>query len=198
MIEVSGKDYHLEITSLLPKPHWNMQTGIQFNGQWYGLVDSTAIKDANETRYRFRLKKAEEGVFFRDTSFYSPDEVKKLYVEKRRRDLSTWVDTFAPFWGLLDEHDQKRLGELYAFDGLKFSKWTIIAIGVLSLANLIVSITNIAAGIGRSLDTCLLLLSIYFLVESIGRLQSLRSGKPSGSVLGIFVRPLASKLLSSI
>src|SRR5262249_34259895 len=48
MKTVTSKDYDLEIISPLPKDHWNMRTGIQIDGAWYGLIDSSKIRDGEK------------------------------------------------------------------------------------------------------------------------------------------------------
>lgn len=193
--EVSNTDYDLEVFSNLPKPHWNMLTGIIYNEIWYGLIDSQAIREEQATRYRFRLKKAPQGSVFRSTTHYTPEEVSRLYKEERRRELGVWVKTFAPFWGLLDEAEQERLEELYEFDTLKFTHVSLIAIALLAFFNLLASIANILSGIGTPVDFVLLLLSGYLLVESYQRREKWKAGKPSGSALAVFLRPFSSKLL---
>jgi len=193
--EISGEDYHLEVFSNLPKPHWNMLTGIIYNEIWYGLVDSQIIREEQQSRYRFRLKKAPQGSVFRSTAQYTPDEVGRLYKEERRREMGVWVKTFAPFWGLLEEGEQERLEELYEFDTLKFTHVSLIAIGLLALFNLLASITNLLSGIGTPVDFLLLLLCGYLLVESYQRREKWKAGQPSGSALAVFLRPFSAKLL---
>jgi len=193
--EVSNTDYDLEVLSNLPKPHWNMLTGIIYNEIWYGLIDSQAVREEHQTCYRFRLRKAPEGSVFRSTTRYTPEEVSRLYREERRRELGVWVKTFAPFWGLLDEAEQERLEELYEFDSLKFTHVSLIAIALLAFFNLLASIANLFSGIGTPVDFVLLLLSGYLLFESYQRREKWKSGKPSGSALAVFLRPFSSKLL---
>lgn len=192
---ISGEDYDLEIFSNLPKPHWNILTGIIYNDTWYGLVDSDTVHEDERPRYRFRLKKAPLGSVFRSTTHYTPDEISRLYKEERRKEMGVWVKTFAPFWGLLDEVEQERLEELYEFDTLKFTHISVIAIGLLAFFNCVASIENLLSGIGTPVDFLLLLLSGYLLVESYQRREKWKTGKPSGSALAVFLRPFSSKLL---
>ena len=193
--ETAGPEYHLEIVSVLPKPHWNMLTGILYRDTWYGLIDSQTVHKGQEVRYRFLLKKVSEGTVFRSTTHYTPDEVSKLYKDERRREMGVWVKTFAPFWGLLNEQEQERLEQLYDFDTLKFSHVSMIAIGIVAFFNFVVSVINILSGIGRPLDVILLLLCGYLLYESYDRREKWKTGKPSGSALAVLLRPFASKLL---
>ena len=193
--EVSGPHHDLEVVSLLAKPHWNTLTGILYRGNWYGLIESQVVRENQTVRHRFLLRKAPEGTFFRTTCNYSPDEVRVLYERERRRDLGTWVQTFAPFWGLLKSEDQKRLEELYDFDSIKFSRLTILALGFLAFLNLVASVFNMANGLGTPADSILMFPSGYLLLESYFRWKDVKTGEPKGSVLGILVRPFASRLL---
>ena len=193
--EISGSDYDLEVYSNLPKPHWSMLTGIIYNETWYGLVDSDTIREEEQTRYRFRLKKAPSGSVFRSTTRYTPDEIGRLYKEERRREMGVLVRTFAPFWGLLDEAEQERLEELYDFDTLKFTHISVIAIALLAFFNFIASIAKLLSGIGTPIDFLILIVSGYLLVESYRRREKWKAGKPSGSALAVFLRPFSSKLL---
>lgn len=194
-LNFSDDQEHLEITSVLPKPHWNSRVGIGINGSWYGLIESGKMIRDNATDYRFLLRKAPEGTWFASVIEYSPDEVQVLYKNKRRLDLKTWVDTFAWFWGLLGREDQRRLDDLYDFDSLKFSKLTIITIAILSISNLIVSFINLTYGVATAIDVWLLLPAGFLLLECYSRWTDLKAGEPSGSILGLLVRPFARKLL---
>ena len=189
-------EQHIEIISLLPKPHWTPKVAIALNGVWYGLVKSEKAGKQNSIIYKFLLKRAPEGTWFSSVIDYDPEEVKMLFREKRRKELKTWVDTFAFLWGLLNRQEQTRLEELYEFDVLKFTRITLFSIVVLATANLVVSLINLTAGVASSLDIWLLLLSGFFLLESYSRWKEWRSGQPSGSVLAFFVRPFARKLLA--
>jgi hypothetical protein len=192
---VEAKDHDLEIISILPKPHWNAMTGIQFEGVWYGLVESQTFQEGSETRYKFLLKKAPDNFIFRTTSFYTRDEIQQLEKRRRRLELGTWVKTFAPFWGLLNKMDQERLEKLYEFDSLKFTLITIVALGALGFFNLLGSGLKVANGTAGQLDHLLLLVALYFFAESVFRWNFWRKGEPSGSALGMLVRPFAMRLM---
>ncbi|MGH9858378.1 MAG: hypothetical protein ACRD4B_11085, partial [Acidobacteriota bacterium] len=168
---------HVEIISILPKPHWNSRVGIGWDGAWYGVVETGKLTLGKEVRHRFLLKRVPEGTWFASVIDYSPDEVEVLFRNKLRLDLKTWVDTFAFFWGFLSREDQTRLEELYDFDSLKFTRLTIFVIAILSAANLLVSIINIVAGVGRALDVWLILPAGYLLLESYSRRQDWKRGE---------------------
>ena len=195
IIEVGSEQHDLEIVSLLPKNHWNAQLAIGYNGDWYGLVGSEKLRQGKNVRYRYFLKKASEGTWFPNAREYNPEEVQILYKDKRRTDLKTWVDTFAPLWGLLSREDQLRLEELYDFDALKFTKLTTFLLGLLGSVNLLICLANIVAGTARALDAWLLLPAIFLTLESLSRWLDIRKGEPSGSWFGNIVRPFARKLI---
>jgi len=190
---VSGQDHDLEVISDLPKPHWSVSTGIHYQGTWYGLIDSGKIVQEEMIRYRFLLKKAPEGTVFRATIDYAPDEIRKLYRDARHRDLSTWVETFCLFWGLLPEEDQRYLQQQYDFDALKYTKWSTIALGCFGAGSLIAAFISVISKFSVGTELLWFLISGYLLLESITRWQDVKKGVPTGSVLGIPLRPFAER-----
>jgi len=195
ILNVGSEDHDLEVISILPKNHWNARLGIGYNGEWYGLVGSERIRQGQNIRYRYFLKKAEEGTWFASVREYDPEEVKILYRDNRRTDLKTWVDTFAPAWGLLSKEDQLRLEELYDFDALKFTKVTIAVVGMFAAINLVLCVLNIATHVAGPADAWIFLPALLLTLESVLRWSEVRKGEPAGSVLGILTRPFAGKLL---
>ena len=195
--EMEGKDFDLEIISILPKPHWSPLTGIRYKGTWYGYLDSEKVGKAESLKYRFRLKRAPEGMVFRTFLEYTPEEVQELYRQQKRRDAGTWITTFSPFWGLLDTPDQKRLQEIYGFEAMRFTWWTILALGLLGFFNFLASVLNLAAHMGTPGDVLWLIASAYLLLETYLRWNKFKQGEPSGSVLGILFQPFARRLLET-
>jgi hypothetical protein len=108
--------------------------------------------------------------------------------------MSTWVDTFSLFWGLLSRADQERLQQMYGFDSLKYTRWTFLALGLTGFLNLIASIASFYGGIANISDGLWAAVSVYLLAESYQRREKWKSGFVSGSILGILFRPLASPL----
>jgi len=196
VLRTESPDHDLEIISVLPKDHWNSRLGIGYEESWYGLVGSERIRQGKIVRYRYFLKRAEEGTWFLIVSLYDPDEVRVLYREKRRTDLKTWVDTFAVVWGLLSKEDQIRLEEFYDFDALKFTKMTAAILGLFAIVNAIVSVLKLTTHAARPIDGWILLPAIFFVLESASRWNDARKGDPAGSVLGILARPFAARLLA--
>jgi hypothetical protein len=188
---------NIEVISELPKPHWNLLTGINYDNNWYGLIESGIQNRDNSTqrRYRFILRKASEGIVFRTTVNYSPDEIQNEYKKKKHQDLSTWVDTFSIFWGLLDRKDQEVLHRKYGFDAMKFTKWTTLVLGWTGLLNLAASVASFWGGVGTFSDLLWAIASIYLILESLHRRKKWQAGSPSGSLLGFLLKPLAAPLL---
>jgi hypothetical protein len=195
VIEVSGTDYDLEIISDLPKNHWTTRVGIHFKDAWYGVVGTEKLSHGKQIRYLFRLKRAPEGTWFGTVCEYDPSEVNVLHQKEKLIELKTWVDTFALFWGFLPREDQIRLENLYDFDSLKFNKITIVLTGIVAFVNCFISAVNLFTRIGSATDAWILVISGFFLFEVFLRWKDLRKGEPSGSVLAVFIRPLARKLL---
>lgn len=191
--KVSGQKHDLEIVSDLPKPHWSTLIGISFENTWYGLIESTKMHEKDKTRYRFFLKKAPEGTVFRSTVEYTPDEIRRLYLEKRHQDLSTWVDTFCLLWGLLPEEDQRYLQKHYDFDAMKYSKWTTIALGFFGVGSFVASSISLASGFSVGTETLWFLFSSYLSLETFVRWTEFKKGNPSGSILGLLFRPFAAR-----
>ncbi len=195
LLEIQGKNHDLEVISILPKPHWNSKIAIVLNGVWYGLMETQTLKQGKDVRYRFLLKKALEETWFRSACEYDPEEVRRIYRDKRIIDLKTWVDTFATLWGFLSTRDQLRLEELYEFDALKFSRISAILVAVPAGVNLGVSGLNILYGISQPFDIVIALPAGLLLIESVSRFGDLRKGQPSGSILGMLFRPFAGRIL---
>lgn len=185
----------IEILSILPKPNWNPMTGILLNETWYGCIESGTVAKGKNVCHRFVLRKAPEGMTFRTTCKYHPDEVRDRYREKRRTDLGTWVETFAPFWGLLEGQDQRRLEQIYGFKPLKYTAWTIAVLMLIGAANVAVSAINMFSGVAAPGDVVWFCCAGYLLIESIVRLRKWLKNEPSGSVLSVLLRPIASRLL---
>jgi hypothetical protein len=192
--EVSGGDHDLEVISALPKPHWNVLTGILYRDTWFGLIETKKLRTDDTTRYLFLLKRAPDGMVFRSATHYVPEEIQQIYKSMRHDDLGTWSDTFSVFWGLLPQQDQLRLKQEFGFDALKYTKWTIYALTAIGAANLFASAMSILAGLGNPGEVIWLVISGYLLGESFHRWRILQRELPSGSIFGWMFRPFAARL----
>lgn len=124
------------------------------------------------------------------------DEVRNLYVQKRRKDIQAWVETFPFLWGLIKGEDQKRLDDLYGFDYLKYGSLTSATLGLPGVSGILISSMNLWWRRGSLLHILLLIPSAYFTLESLIRWIKIRKGDPCGSILGIPIWPFAKRLLS--
>lgn len=192
----SQPDYDLEIVSLLDKLHWTAnQTGIRYGDSMYLLRHRDVLGEGQDTRYRFFLEKADEEVFFRSVCDYTPEEVRDLFLAKRREERRTWVQTFAPLWGFLDADLQADLEEIYGFDSRRFTRFSILAGAVVAALVCWSAGSSLVVGSGTGWDLLALLGGVYWLLESLLRWQSWSRGEIQGGFLGHWLRPAARWLL---
>jgi hypothetical protein len=97
--------------------------------------------------------------------------------------------------GLLSADEQNRLDLRFGMETLRWTRITAIVLLAVGALNVIASAANLAAGIGRFGDFLWLIAGAALSVEQIGRLREVSRGRPAGSVLAAFVRPLARGLL---
>lgn len=122
--------------------------------------------------------------------------MRELYRQGLLYRKQTWVDTFAPLWGLLDPITQRRLADLYGYDAPRHTAGSALGVGVLALLDGILAIRYLGARHGGLGDLLMLLASAYLLWESLRRLQRARSGEPAGSIFGWVLKPLARRLIA--
>ena len=99
--------------------------------------------------------------------------------------------------GLLTPAEQESLARRFGFDPLRWGRWTAILLLVVGGANVLASLIAFAAGAGGLADLLWLLAGAALSVEQVMRLRRIAQGKPAGSVLGAFVRPMAETLIGS-
>jgi hypothetical protein len=119
------------------------------------------------------------------------DERQELLDRKR-----TWVETLAPFWGLLDAATQQRLAELYEFDAPRHTGWSALGVGLFAIFDGVLAFHYLGSRQGGPGDFLMLLAAAYLVWESLVRMKRSRSGEPAGSVLGWILKPLARRLLA--
>ena len=194
---VDGAPPRLEIISRLPKPHWTRATGIRYRERWYRLAESSTAARAGSTVQLFRLEEDPEALSMRGATEYDPREVLTLEWERRRARQATWVETFAPLWGLLDVASQDRLAAAYDFDPRRASQLSILAaaLGGAALAGLAGS--YLASGAGGFFDLVALLAGGVVALDALRRALVMLGGGRTGSVLAPVVRPLCAGALSA-
>ncbi|HTQ81266.1 MAG TPA: hypothetical protein VMM92_14810 [Thermoanaerobaculia bacterium] len=125
-------DGRLEISSFLPKPHWRLGHGVHYEERWYRLEEREEIAGAQGRRHRFLLTEEPEAHLLRSAVEYRPQEVRELHRQALLHKKQTWVETFAPFWGLTEAGLQRRLAELYpSYAAARHTAWSAVAMGLL-------------------------------------------------------------------
>ncbi len=190
-----------EILSLLPKPHWGSSTGVLADDRWHRLESREEVEREGGRWHRFVLAptaEPEEEVSFRSRVEHRPEEVRDLHRQGLLFRKQTWVETFAPLWGLLDAATQRRLAELYGYDPPRHTAWSALGVAILAGAEGLLALRYLGArqgGPAALADLAMLLAAVYFVFESLARLQRARSGEPAGSVLGWVLVPFARRLV---
>ncbi|MFA6956159.1 MAG: hypothetical protein WC538_09830 [Thermoanaerobaculia bacterium] len=101
-----------------------------------------------------------------------------------------------PFLALLPRESQEQLANSFGFDPHEWGIKSAATIAALSGAGIVSALLKIADKVS-TFDTWLsLTLATLLFVEQMKRLLDVRRGSASGSVLGAFVRPFCTKLLS--
>ncbi|MBW3670701.1 MAG: hypothetical protein KY432_03410 [Acidobacteria bacterium] len=102
-----------------------------------------------------------------------------------------------PFLALLSPAEQQLMADRYGFDWStngKKSAWVLLSFAVFVAA---VAATDVVRGDSGAGDVVTVLIMGYLIWEQIVRMQRIGAGRPAGSLLGVFVRPLTKKLLVS-
>lgn len=102
-----------------------------------------------------------------------------------------------PFLALLSPAEQQLMADRYGFDWStrgKRSAWVLLSFAVFVAA---VAANDVVRGDSGAGDIVTMLLMGYLIWEQIVRMQRIGAGRPAGSLLGVFVRPLTKKLLVS-
>ena len=114
--------------------------------------------------------------------------------DRALRDRYTMIE---PLLALLPEDDQESLERRFAFDPLRWGRLSAGLILFVAGANVAISILAFLTRTDGFIDFAALLVGGFFVWEQIGRRRRIREGKPAGSVLGMFVQPLARPLLEA-
>lgn len=188
-------DGRREVLSLLPKPHWRPSTGILLGDRWHRLEQREEVERAGGRWHRFVLAEAEEAALFKDRVEHRPEEVRELHRQGLLFRKRTWVETFAPLWGLLDAETQRQLAELYGFDAPRQTAWSALGVALLAAYDGVAAWHFLAIRRGGPGDLLMFLAALYLGAESFVRFRRSREGEPAGSLLGWLLRPFARRLL---
>jgi hypothetical protein len=102
-----------------------------------------------------------------------------------------------PLFALLSRREQEILELRFGMKVLRWGKITALVLLAAGGLNAVASAASFAAGRGSLGDLAWFLAGAALSIEQIARLREISLGKPAGSILGAFVRPLARGLLSS-
>ena len=194
---VEGEPPRLIIVSRLAKPHWSRSTGIRFEERWYRLLDAAEASRAGRSVHRFTLEEDPAALTMRGATDYDPREIVDLAWEKRRASQATWVETFAPLWGLLGSVEQERLASAYAFDARRSTIVSIVAAAAGGALATVLSARYLASGAGAPADVGMLALGLLLLADALRRALALGRGRVQASWLAPLVRPFCSRALSA-
>ena len=166
----------LNVRSPVPKVWWERAGGVTFGGEPYILAGSGREK----TKYRYRFRKGGEGFPILDPE-----------LEKARNRSSDLSYAFAPLWGFLAAERQEAI-EFYGRYNPR--PYVMISIGI----NVLIALTLIGPGLrnaARGLFPVWSLLALaaaglLFTESALRAMWLVKDGRTSGSVLGVFVRPL--------
>jgi hypothetical protein len=135
----------------------------------------------------FELRRPSKGPASRPTAPTSPPD-------RALRDRYTMLE---PLLSLLPDNDQEALERHFAFDPLRWGRLSVGLILVVAGANVAISILAFVTRTDGFLDFAALAIGGFFVWEQVKRRRRIKEGKPAGSVLGIFVQPLARPLLDA-
>ena len=96
---------------------------------------------------------------------------------------------------LLAASSQRDLQGRYGFDAIRWGRITASVLLAVGALNALASLAILAAGRGGGFGWLGLAVGGLLAGEQLYRLRLLSRGAPAGSVLGAFIRPMASALL---
>lgn len=102
-----------------------------------------------------------------------------------------------PLLALLSTGEQETLEVRFGFDSIRWGRRTAAVLLLISGLNVFVSVGIFLGGTDTFSDFLWFLVGGYFIAEQLLRRREFERGRPSGSALGVLVRPLAKKLLLS-
>ena len=117
--------------------------------------------------------------------------------EGAERDALDRFRMLEPMLALLSPAEQQLLARRFQFDPLRWGRLTAAVLLLVAGGNAAVALLNLTAGAFRTADALWLPIGGLIAMEQIRRWGRLKRGLPAGSVLGVFVRPLAKPLLAS-
>ena len=193
---LEGGPHDLEVVSRLPKDHWTANiTGIEYEGEAYLLIERGVVDTDAGRRHRFLLARPGHEVVFKTYVRYHPEEVREIYRQRRIAKSAMWVETFAFLWGLTDGATQERLSKLYKYDPNRWTTWTSFIAAVFGIYLCVRSFYLMAGDSGELAHGIIFFVGIFLAWEAAVRWSRLKSGRITGSLAGMFLKPLAVRFL---
>jgi hypothetical protein len=195
IVRIDSQPPRLEILSLLPKPHWSGVTGIHHAGTWYRLVETSSEARGRGAVQRFVLEEHAGAATMRGVCEYDPREVVELQRMATVARQATWVETFAPVFGLLDERDQRRLARDFDYLPEHSTGWSIVITAIFGIAAAGPAAVYLVSGNGNPFDGAMLLGGGGLVADSSRRAVALNRGAITPSWLAPPLRLLCGRLL---
>lgn len=174
--EIRKVESELKILSTVPKAWWERAGGVTYGGESYVLTGS----GRENKRFAYRFLKGGEGF-----------PVLEPELEKARNRSSDLSYAFAPIWGFLPARFQAVLA---SYGRYKPRPNVIFSAGITILVALALAgpgLRAIALGtLGAWSLAKLGIAAVLFTESALRILRLLKDGQASGSVLGLFVRPI--------
>ncbi len=193
---LNHSEYHLEVISRLPKDHWTVNvTGIEYQGEAYVLLERKILQTEDGPRHHFLLQKPDHEVLYKQYVRYQPEEVRDVYRGQQIAKTATWVETFPFLWGFTPGATQQRLARIYNYDPEKWTFRTIAGAAAFGVILLVGSAVAVVGGVGDGADALRFFLGLFLAWEAAVRWSKFRGGELPGSLLGVVLRPFASRVL---
>jgi hypothetical protein len=190
-----GEGGGLRVKSLLPKPHWGARTAVRYGERLFCLGGTATEEGTDGPIFVFDLEPAPADLLPAALIDYRPEEVREVFRRALLDEKRTWIETFAPIWGLLDAPRQWRLADLYGFAPLRQTLVSAAALGATAGWLVLLALTHLGHGRGDAADLVVLAGAGYIAVESAVRLRRWWRGEPCGSVLGRLLAPWAERFM---
>src|SRR5262249_47918081 len=102
-----------------------------------------------------------------------------------------------PLLALLPPSEQLDLERRFQFDFRRWGRFSAIALALIGGSNSLIALGQLAQARESFWDYFWMLAGVCLVTEQILRWRRLASGSPAGSILGVFVRPIAKRLVGN-
>ncbi|HPR64960.1 MAG TPA: hypothetical protein PK014_12145 [Thermoanaerobaculia bacterium] len=183
---VSARENELWITSHFPKNHLERAGIIRLEDRYYRFLEKKTLRFS--TIYHFIGTIRDE-----DAPELSLED------ERKRNRAADRTYVLSPLWGFLPCDWQIKFASLGLYRPLRFTLFSILCILFLAIPAMILDLAQWALK-GPTVTTLIRLpVALFFVQESVMRITHLiKDKKPSGSLPGLLLIPLAKRLFSGI